>query len=99
MEIKADVTDTNLRDLHNSSDDTKAELNNFFYCSFKVIPSLKVSKNMHRASPSKFIFDTACLGDKGSFSSVNILQIADASSCLLAVLGMFLANISPFSSS
>ena len=25
----------------------------------------------------KFIFDSACLGDKGLFSSVNILQIAD----------------------
>ena len=38
VEIKADVTDNTLWDLHNSSDDTKAELNIFFYCSFKVIP-------------------------------------------------------------
>ena len=43
----------------------------------------------------KFIFDGACLG---LFSSTNILQIADfalKSSCLLAVLAMFLAIISP----
>ena len=45
----------------------------------------------------KFIFDSACLG---LFSSANILQIADValkSSCLLAVLAMFLAISSPSS--
>ena len=34
--------DNTLRDLHNSSYDTKAESNNcFIYYSFKIIPSLK----------------------------------------------------------
>ena len=45
----------------------------------------------------KFIFDNARLG---LFSSTNILQIAHArcpSSCLLAVLAMFLPIISPSS--
>ena len=45
----------------------------------------------------KVIFDSAFLG---LFSSANILQIADRccpSSCLLAVLAMFLAIISPSS--
>ena len=33
-----------LRDLHNSSGDTKAEINNcFFYYSFKFFPSIKTS--------------------------------------------------------
>ena len=34
-----------LRDLHNSSGDTKAEINNncYFYYSFKFFPSLKTS--------------------------------------------------------
>ena len=33
-----------LRDLHNSSGDTKAEINNcFFYYSFKIFPSIKTS--------------------------------------------------------
>ena len=42
----------------------------------------------------KFTFDSARLG---LFSSANILQIADValSSCLLAVLSMFLDIISP----
>ena len=31
-----------LRDLHNSSYDTKAEFNYLFYYSFKIIPSLKI---------------------------------------------------------
>ena len=36
------LSDNNLRDLHNSSYDTKAEFNNcFIYYSFKIIPSLK----------------------------------------------------------
>ena len=45
----------------------------------------------------KFLFDSACLG---LFSSANILRIADValkSSCLLAVLAMFLAISSPSS--
>ena len=50
---------------------------------------------MHNSINVKFIFDFACLG---LFSSANIPQIADValkSSCLLAVLAMFLAIISP----
>ena len=34
-------TDNTHRDLHNSSYDTKAEYNNCFIYSFKIIPSLK----------------------------------------------------------
>ena len=47
-------------------------------------------------APSEFIFESARLG---LFSSSNILQIGDfaTSSCLLAVLAMFLAIISPSS--
>ena len=47
-------------------------------------------------APSEFIFESAHLG---LFSSSNILQIGDfaTSSCLLAVLAMFLAIISPSS--
>ena len=54
---RRNVADNTLRDLHNSSDDTRAELSKFFiiikshygscYYSFKIIPSLKVSLNMH----------------------------------------------------
>ena len=32
MEIEEGVADNTLRDLHNSSDDTKAEVDNNFYC-------------------------------------------------------------------
>ena len=48
----------------------------------------------------KFIFDnvclSACLGDKGLFSSANIPQIVRRrpSSCLLAVLAMFFFLVS-----
>ena len=44
----------------------------------------------------KFIFDSACLGDKGLFSSVNIVQKMGcrSSSCVLGVLAMFLVNSS-----
>ena len=39
-------TDNTLRDLHNSSDDTKAEFNNCFIIHSKfIIPSLKTSQN------------------------------------------------------
>ena len=37
-------TDNTLLNLHNSSYDTKAEFNNFFYYSFKIIPSLEKKK-------------------------------------------------------
>ena len=38
---RAASTDNTLRELHNSSYDTKAEFNNCFNYSFKIIPSLK----------------------------------------------------------
>ena len=44
MEIEEGVTastDNTLRDLHNSSYDTKAEFNNCFIVHSKIIPSLK----------------------------------------------------------
>ena len=44
IEIEEGVTastDNTLRDLHNSPYDTKAEFNNCFYYSFKIIPCLK----------------------------------------------------------
>ena len=44
MEIEEGVTastDNTLRDLHNSSYDTKAEFNNCFIVLSKIIPSLK----------------------------------------------------------
>ena len=49
-----------------------------------------------RITPSELIFDSARLG---LFSPTHILQIGDVatSSCLLAVLAMFLAIISPSS--
>ena len=63
--------------LHNSSYDTKAEVNELFYYSFKIIPSLKTwlkHAYLHRSIDVKFIFNSARLG---LFSSANILQIAD----------------------
>ena len=76
VEIEEDIADNTLRDLHNSLDDTRAELNIFLYnYSLKLIPSLKVSLLI---PPSKFISDSACLGGKGSFNSLNILQTAGA---------------------
>ena len=68
--------DNTLLDLHNSSYDTKAEFNNCFYYSFKIIPSLTWLKHayLHRSIDVKFIFDSARLGLS---SAANILQIAD----------------------
>ena len=40
-------TDNTLLNLHNSSYDTKAEFNNFFYYSFKIIPSLEKKKHTY----------------------------------------------------
>ena len=80
MEIEEGVTastDNTPRDLHNSSYDTKAEVNELFYYSFKIIPSLKTwlkHAYLHRSIDVKFIFNSARLG---LFSSANILQIAD----------------------
>ena len=74
---RAASTDNTLRELHNSSYDTKAEFNNCFYYSFKIIPSLKTwlkHAYLHRSIDVKFILDSARLG---LFSSANILQIAD----------------------
>ena len=71
--------DNTLQDLHNSSYDTKAEFNNCFIIYSKIIPSLKIwlkHAYLHRSIGVKFIFDSALLG---WFSSVNILQLADAS--------------------
>ena len=65
-----------LWDLHNSSNDTRAEFNNCFLL-FKIIPSLKTwlkHDNLHRSIDVKLIFDSARLR---LFSSANILQIAD----------------------
>ena len=70
MEIEEGVDNT-LRDLHNSSCDTKAEFNNCFISHSKKIPSLK---NMLTSTDVNFAFDSARLG---LFSSANILQIAD----------------------
>ena len=52
----------------------------------------------------KFIFDSACLsaslGDKGLFSSANILQLAGVVRRVVFLLfSLFLANSSPNSSS
>ena len=80
MEIEEGVTasmDNIPRDLHNSSYDTKAEVNELFYYSFKIIPSIKTwlkHAYLHRSIDVKFIFNSARLG---LFSSANILQIAD----------------------
>ena len=80
MEIEEGVTasmDNIPRDLHNSSYDTKAEVNELFYYSFKIIPSIKTwlkHAYLHRSIDVKFIFNSARLE---LFSSANILQIAD----------------------
>ena len=66
-------TDNTLLNLHNSSYDTKAEFNNFFYYSFKIIPSLE-KKNILTSIDVKFTFDSARLG---LFGSTNIFQLAD----------------------
>ena len=73
MEIEEGViADNTLRDLHNSSYDTKAEFNNkLFYYSVKIIPSLKTwlkHAYLHRSIDVKFILDSARLG---FFSSAN----------------------------
>ena len=79
MEIDKGVAeaDNTLRDHHNFSDDTKAD---------SIIVLLFIQNNLwfknklKHAFDVKFIFDSACLsaslGDKGLFSSANILQIA-----------------------
>ena len=44
VEIEEDIADNTLRDHHNSSDDTRAELNIFLLLLFfQIIPSPKVS--------------------------------------------------------
>ena len=66
-------------DLHNSSYDTKAEFNNCFYYSFKIIPRLKTKLKrayLHRCALLEL------------FSSANILQIADVA--IQAVFLLFL---------
>ena len=80
------LSDNTLRDLHNSSHDTKAKFNNcfiiiiiiyLFILLFKIIPSLKTwlkHAYLHRSIDVKFIFDSSRLGLS---SSANILQIAD----------------------
>ena len=85
MEIEEGVI--TLRDLHNSSYDTKAEFK-LFYHSFKIIPTLKTWRkhaNLHRSIDGKFIFDRARLGLS---RSANILQIADVA--LRVVFFLFL---------
>ena len=65
MKIEEGVTastDNTIRDLHNSSCDTKAEFNNLFYYSFKIIPNLKTWLKrvyLRRSIDVKFIFDSA----------------------------------------
>ena len=68
-------TDNNLREIHDSSYDTKAEFNNCF-----IIPVLT---SMHRSIDVKFIFDSPRLG---LFSSANILQIADVALRVVSLL-------------
>ena len=56
--------------------------NTCFIIHSKYFFSLKASSIMLTSIDFQFIFDSACLsaslGDKGLFSSANILQIADA---------------------
>ena len=63
MEVEADNT---LRDLHNSSYDTKAEFNNCFIIHSKYsVSTLKTwlkHAYLHRSIDIKFIFDSARLG-------------------------------------
>ena len=73
---------------------------------FKIIFSWKTSSNKPSSTDVNFIFDShvyrQVLRDKGLLSSAIILHIARRcclSSCLLAVLAMFLANSSLISSS
>ena len=80
--------DNTLRDLHNSSYDTKAEFNYFY--SFGLIPSLKTwlkHAYLHLSIDVKLIFDSARLG------FVQLLKYSPNNrccplSCLLAVLAM-----------
>ena len=80
----------------NSSDDMKAKFNNCF-----IIHSNNSYFKNKLKHPTSIDFLSASLGDKGFFSSANILQIAWCCplGCRLAVLAMFLANSSPTSSS
>ena len=67
--------DNSLRDHHNPSDDVI-----LFYHSFKIIPSLKQAKTFlprSKVSSSSIVCLSARLGDKGLFSTPNILQLAD----------------------
>ena len=71
------LADNTFWDLHNFSDDLKAEFNNeLFNCSFKILPCLNPSLNMLTSIDVKFIFNYL-FGVKGLFSTANILQIAD----------------------
>ena len=88
-----------LPDLHNSSYDTKAIIQLLFYYSFEIIPSLKTwlkHAYLHRSIDVKFIFDSARLGfvQLRKYSPDSRCR---PSSCLFAVLAMFLAIILPSS--
>ena len=78
MKIKVGEADNTLRDLHNSLDDTKAECDNRFIIhsnKFLLLACIDV----------KLTFNClllASLGDKGLFSTANILQITDSLSLL-----------------
>ena len=73
--------------------------NSLFYYSFEIIPSLKTwlkHAYLHRSIDVKFIFDSARLGFV-QLRKYSPNRIRRPSSCLLAVLAIFLAIILPSS--
>ena len=84
MEIEEDVADNTLRDVYNSSDNTKADFYIMVYYSFQIIPSLKTGLNMLTYIEVEFFFDSArlaaSLGEKELLFCKYFLQ----SSCLIA---------------
>ena len=77
-----------------------SRLYNASYAAFKIIPSLKTRFNT--SIDVKFMFDSACLSanlaGRIQVSKYSPNSRCHPSSCLLAVLAMFLANSSPNSS-
>ena len=93
MEIEEDVADNTLRDVYNSSDNTKADFYIMVYYSFQIIPSLKTGLNMLTYTEVEFFFDSArlaaSLGEK-SCCSANIFSSRVV--LLLATFRLFLSR-------
>ena len=88
-------SDNTLRDLHNSSDNTKADFHIMVYHSFQIIPSLKTGLNMLTYIEVKLFFDSACLA--ASLGEKELLfckySPVELSSCLQHFVYFFLVTL------